>query len=1117
MLRFLLRSFLILAAANAAYGQIIYGSLVGNVRDASDAVAPGARVTIVDRETKLSRETLTDELGGYQFPSVPGGTYDLTVSKDGFSPATRRGVVVTTNAAARVDIVLQVTAVAETIDVSAEGAVLQTERAEVRGEVTAKSLVNLPVPPGRHYTQMLRLLPGFTTPRNGNGPAVEPSRAVLYNVNGTSRSSNNVKIEGAGVNQIWLPHLPGYTPALEAIENVNVVTNSFDAEQGLAGGAAVNLQVRTGSNDIHGVGFEYHNSNALKAKPFFLPPGENKPKAIFNQFGGTLGGPIVRNRAFFFVSYEGTYNRQFASSLQTVPTAAIRRGDMSASPNPIYDPLTGDATGLGRTPFAGNILPQSRIEPIVSQKIVPLISQPTFPNALTANLFAAGPFTLDSHKADMKINWNVSSKLSLFGRGGIIKHDMFSTGILGELVGDSVSSVAVAAGPAYGTTGNSAIGVNYVITPNLLIDGIFGYSAYDANSIEPGIERKIGLEELGIPGTNGSRFFEGGWPRFTVTNYAVMGASRNPSRPFFNRDPRFQYAANANWIRRSHNLRWGFDISRQQINHTQAEFVGALHGPSGGFTFAGGPTTVLRGPTSNQFNTFATFLLGLPTAIGRTFQVPEEYNVRAGLNSLYVRDQWQVTRRLTLSLGLRWEQFPIPTRVDRGLENYNPETNKVHVCGVGSVPLDCGIRDSNRLFAPRVGIAWRATDDFVIRAGYGITIDPYSLARPMRTNYPLLVVLNVNAPNGFQPAGRLRDGIPTVTAPDLGNGIVDIGPTVAANTLEQNFKRGYIQSWNFSLQRKLWWGFTGQAGYVATRQINQIGFRELNTARPGTGQAGRALVSRFGRTAETRQVAPIGNTHYDSLQTSLERRFSQGLQVTMSYTWSKVIGICCNQNSDGLAAIQLPEYYHLNRALMPFDTPHNFQMSTIWELPFGAGKRWGTSGIVSAITGGWQLNTVFSSTSGQPFNVTSADGPLNAPGNNTQRADLVKNEVNIIGGAGRGLSYFDPLAFAPVTEARFGTAGFGIVRGPGVVNLDLGVFREFRITEKWRLQFRGEAFNFTNTPHFANPGANASNLQLNPDGSVRALGGFGEITAIANTGRDGIDERVFRLGLRLSF
>ena len=1116
MLRIVCTLSLFFALAGGLRAQLLYGSLVGNVKDSSDAAVPGAEVAAKQAGTGFVRQTRTNDAGQFTLSTLPGGLYELTVSKAGFKNYAAKDVAVSANAATRVDATLQVGAVAESVNVEAAPAALQTDRAEVRAEISAAQLVNAPLPPGRNYTQMFKTLPGFSSPRNGNGPSVDPSRAALYNVNGVSRSSNSVRLEGAGVNQIWLPHLPGYTPALEAIETVNVTTNSFDAETGLAGGAAVNLSIKTGTNALHGSLFEYHNSNATKAKPFFLPAGERKPKAIYNQMGGTIGGPILKNKLFYFASYEGTWDRQFASRLDTLPTAAIRRGDMSGSPNQIYDSRTGAANGTGRAPFPDKQLPASLMDP-VALKIQGMLVNPTYDNQLNANLFSAGNYAFNSRKFDGKLNWNAGDKLTMFARGGIQDHDFISGGILGDLIGAPFFSTASVAGPTYGTTGNAAFGATYVVTPSFILDGNFGFTLYDANSVEGNLSKNLGRELLGIPGTNGTRFFEGGLPRFVVSSYATLGAQGNSTRPFFNRDPRYNWVGNATWTKGKHNVRFGFDSSFQQINHTQAEFVGALHGPAGGFTFSGGTTALNGGPATNQFNSWASFLLGQPSALGRTLQVPEEYNVRTWMHSLYIRDQWQATRRLTVSLGTRWEAFPMPTRVNSGLERYNLDTNKMEVCGLGAIPRDCGVEQSKRLFAPRLGVAYRITNDFVLRAGYGITIDPYSLARPMRTNFPMLVVLNVNAANAFAAAGQLSNGIPAVSVPTINNGIVDIPAAVAANALDKKFQRGYVQSWNFTLQKTLLWGFVGQAGYVATRQINQVGFREINYSPINGGQAGRILALRYGRTAETRVAAPVGNSHYDSLQMSLNRRFASGFQFGASYTWGKGIGICCSENSDGLAAIQIPEYNSLNRAVINGNQPHNLVVNGNWQLPFGKGQRWAAGGgPVSWLASGWQLNGIWTAASGTPFGVSASGTSLNAVGS-SQRADQVKDKVAILGGAGRGLSYFDPFAFRPITDARFGTAGFNALYGPGLANVDVGLFREFAVTERWKVQFRAEAFNFTNTPHFGNPGANVSNLQLNADGSVRNLGGYTEITGLQSTGRDGIDERVFRFGIRISF
>ena len=444
------------------------------------------------------------------------------------------------------------------------------------------------------------------------------------------------------------------------------------------------------------------------------------------------------------------------------------------------------------------------------------------------------------------------------------------------------------------------------------------------------------------------------------------------------------------------------------------------------------------------------------------------------------------------------------------------------VCGVGSVPTDCGVDISKTMFAPRLGLAWRVTEDFVVRAGYGITNDPYNLARPLRTNHPLLLAFTVPAINSFREASKLKDGIPTIATPSLGDGIIEIPSGVGVNTLPEDFRRGYIQSWNLMLQKKLGWGFTGQAGYVATRQIRQLGYLDLNVQRVNGGLASAPFNQQFGRTARTAIVGPIGGSHYDALQATLERRFANGFQTNLAYTFSKGITTSgTNGNSDDEPPIKLPEYYYLNRSLMGIDRPHNFHWSSIFELPFGKGRHHlNSGGLGTALAGGWQINTIFSRQSGVPFSVSSSGTSLNASGN-TQRADQVKSEVAILGGIGRGLSYFDPFAFAPVTNPggeRFGSVGFNTMRGPRYSNLDVGLFREFKLSEKYRMQFRAEAFNFTNTPHFGTPGRNRSDMVLNNNGTIRSLGGYTEFTETRNNiGRETIDERQFRFGLRISF
>ncbi|MGH9628689.1 MAG: TonB-dependent receptor domain-containing protein, partial [Bryobacteraceae bacterium] len=911
----LLLAFVLLAGTSAlqqAYAQVLYGSIVGNVTDASNASVPEATVTVTNMETGATRQTQTNASGAYSFPTVASGNYKVEVAKQGFQTTARENVPCTINSIARADLTMQVGQVTESVVVTGLAPDLQTERAEVRTEITSKTLRELPVPVGRNYQQLFRTIPGFTPPSNAHSIPSNPSRSLQYNVNGAASSSNDVRVDGASQFNVWLPHVTAYVPALESIETVNVVTNNFDAEQGLAGGSAVSVQIKSGTNDLHGSAFLYHNNNNTKARPFFLPADRDKPKWVYNQFGGTIGGPIVRNKLFYFASYEGTTDRQFAFTLVDVPTAAMKRGDMSASANPIYDPLTGDNQGNGRTPFPGKIIPQDRINPI-SRKLADLTPLPNLPgDFINDNFFAGGSYLFDRHTVDSKVNWNATSKFSMYGRLSVLKYDMLNAQAFGDVGGPPIAGGNP--GTGYGNTYSTTIAGTYVFSPNFILDGNFGYTLMGTNVEQPLLDQNVGLDVLGIPGTNGPREFEGGWPRFSVSGFTNLGID-NAFMPYYRDDPQYHWVANANVTKGTHNLRFGFDLAKQMMRHTQPEFPGASHGAQGGFSFAGGPTLLRGGSSSNDYNSYSTFLLGLPTTIGKILQVPDVYVTNTWQQSLYFRDNWQVSRRFKLNYGVRWEYFPFPTRADRGMEVYDFANNKMLVCGVGEVPMDCDVNISKTNFAPRFGFAWRATDTFVIRGGYGITNDPYNLGRPHRTNHPLLLAQNITSPNQYAWAGQFEDGIPPIQAPDLGNGIIDVPDSVAINSvIADEFDRGYIQSWNFTLQKQLAGGFTAQAGYVATRSTKQLGYLDLNAGRiPGAGRDGRPFFPTFNRNVDTRSVQPVGNSKYDSLQAELNRRFANGLQFKVAYTFSKATGVCGVTNSDNEPCINAPEFYHLNR------------------------------------------------------------------------------------------------------------------------------------------------------------------------------------------------------------
>ena len=438
--------------------QTLYGSIVGKVTDQTGAAIPGADITVINQKTNFTRQGITDDVGNYSFPTVPTGSFTVKVSMPGFKEYVETDIPVTVNNVTRVNVILEIGEVTETVTVRAETAVLQTDRAEVRAELTEEKFINLPVPLGRNYQDLFKVLPGFTPLLQTHSIQTNPSRSLRFNVNGVSDSINNTRIDGTTTVNPQLPHITGYVPSLESIETVNVVTNSFDAEQGLAGGAAITVQLKSGSNDFRGSAFMYHHDNALRAKQFLYPYPEDlqKGKSIFNQWGATLGGPIKQNKLFFFFSYEGTANARFASRIGSVPTPTVKSGDFSPLKRKIYDPLTGNPDGSGRTQFPNNTIPLSRMDPI-AKMIIDKIPDPNVAGRLDSqsrNYFGTGNFTWDRWSSDTKIDFNVNDQLNLFGRMSTLTYDVAQPTLFGDA--GLVGPIMTASGGAIGNSRHGA-------------------------------------------------------------------------------------------------------------------------------------------------------------------------------------------------------------------------------------------------------------------------------------------------------------------------------------------------------------------------------------------------------------------------------------------------------------------------------------------------------------------------------------------------------------------------------------------------------------------------------------------------------------------------------------
>lgn len=1072
---------LAMAGAAPASAQVLYGSLVGTVSDATGAIVPGANVQAVNVETGLEFISSTEAFGLFRVVNVQPGIYTVSVTSDGFRMHIEENVTVTANAVTRVDVELVLGQVTEQVTVEATAAQLQTEKADTRSEIGETAITTFPLPNFRNYQSLVNLVPGATPARFQNSILDTPARALSTNVNGTNRNNNVTRIDGAASINVWLPHHAGYIAPAETIETVSITTGSGDAEQGLSGGASTTVITKSGTNELHGSAFYFFDNDSMRSRAFF---SDTKPESDFKNFGGTIGGPFVKNKLFFFFSYDNT--SQAVAGVRTsdeVPTEDQRMGDFSSYADMIYNPYTGNQNGTGRLPFENKTIPLSLQSPIsrTIQDFLPMPNQPGTNN----NYHSADSPPFDRAYYDSKLNFNVNEKYSVWAKHGFMDAPVSGTPIFGP-----------AGGPAPGgSPGNAETYVNlatlghtYVFTPTFLYDGVFGYWRQD-QFVNP---TDLGQDfNLGIPGLGGSDPRQIGFPRIQPGPYTRMGA---PGwQPLDRVEENWTTSQNFTYVRGAHQMRFGFDGILLKLSHWQPELGG---GPRGTIDF-NGDVTALNGPNAaapGQYNSYAAFLLGETSRMRKAIQ-----HVLATGNewqfAWYMTDRWQATQNLALNLGLRYEYYPLMSRAGgKGIERYDPDTNLMYLGGRGSTPKNAGIDVSNALFSPRLGVSYRLDDKTVIRSGFGLNYSPMPFSRPMRGQYPITVALDFQRPNTFELFRSLADGIPPVVGPDLDQGVIEVPLTAGFRSpYEGTLNRGYIASWNFTVERRLPGDIITSIGYVATRSVDMLADQDINASRPGEGNAGRPYVPITGRAQNINMWDSYLNSDYHSLQVAINRSYSKGLMLKGAYTWSKAINMA---DDEGWAGVwwDHEDVFHRNRARAGYDREHMFQMGFVYDLPFLRNNR-SAAGVV---LGNWQISGIAALISGPPRSIGASGSSLNAA-SAVQTADQV-GPVTKLGGVGPGQHYYDPSAFAPVTEVRFGTSGRNIINSPGITNLDLSVFKKFPIDEQKEAQLRVEFFNLTNTPQFR------------PFNNNVNRGNFMTVTSTQP-----LTERIIRLGLRFSF
>ena len=1039
-----------------ADAQALYGGVTGTIADGSGAAVPGASVTITNEATGLQLSAVTDGTGTYTIRNVAGGTYTLKASLQGFKEFVQTGLPVTAGGIVRINGRLEIGALSESVTVTTEAAVLKTDKADVSVDLRPEDVVNLPLNQYRNYQYLMNLVPGATPPQFQNAQTDTPGRALTTNINGTNRNNNVTRIDGAASINVWLPHHAGYIAPVETIENVNISTNSFDVSQGMTGGAATAVVTKSGTNNFRGSAFFFRQQDELNARRGYFDP--SRVDASTSIMGGTAGGPVRRNRLFYFGSWERNSERQGIFNTYTVPTAAMRNGDFSEvlalNPNfRIYDPATGTPDGRNRSIFEGAVIPANRISEIAKkiQAVYPAPNNAGTNNGLQNNLFIPRNPTADRDNYDAKVNWNRTSAHQIWGKFSMMQasvFDLFYLGLDGAGGGDTTTTVYT-------------VGQTWTLSPTLLLDGSVGANVMQQSMTGPDYGTNFGLDVWGIPGLNSAGATGPGsadLDRYSGMPVIDPGLSTlgNSSTwtPVWRDERSYTVSTNLTKVAGPHEFRTGFDFVRLRLNHWQPE----VGNPRGALTFGGGITGTPGYSGVGDWNEYAGFLLGEISSYSKSVQF-EELSGRENQYGVYVADRWQASEKLTLNLGLRYEYYPLMSRQNRGIELLDFDTFNVRLGGLGGNPQDLGISVSKTLFAPRLGAAYRLDERTVFRAGYGKTFTPLPWSRPMRGRFPLTIAYSDAGRNGFIPYGNLATGIPGAPNPDLASGNIPLPRGVAMTSPDPgDVERGATQSWNVFVERRLPLDIAASVGYVGTRTDGGYASRNLNYAESG-GNSNRQFFEQAG-TANISLLAAAARSRYHSLQVAVNRPFTNGLLLKGAYTLSRAM----NEVDDdgGSFTWNQPSQFHRNYALAGFDRPHMLQLGFVYELPFARNS----SHPLALVVKDWQINGIASWLSGRPFTVGGDNGLLQQQAG-SQTINVTGDPKPGFGEPGPDERWYDPALFSQPGNA-WGQTGRNAFRGPSNWNLDASLFRTIPIG-RYRVELRAESQNVFNHAQWGNP------------------------------------------------
>lgn len=1068
------------------FGQFETSEVLGTIQDASQRPIANASVTLLNQATGLEVKTTTNGSGDYDFLNVKPGRYTITVEQAGFEKFSSRDIAVDVNARQRVDATLQVGAVTETVNVSSQATLVETDTSEHSQVIGTKAIVDLPLN-GRDYASLALL--STNVHASPIAAAFSPSstpREGAFNVNGMRSTYNNFLLDGLDNNSYGTSN-QNYSsqvvqPSPDALSEFRVITSNFSAEYGRAGGGIVNAALRSGSNELHGTLYEFFRNTDLNAIGYVFgarPATFQKPSLHRNQFGVTIGGPIIKNKLFFFGDYEGFRQTQGYLNFYSVPDANDRAGIL---PVTVINPRTGVVYP------AGSQIPVAQLNPFAAAALAGLAPANFGPsNSRANNLEETIPLKDYSDKYDAKLDYQIKSSMSSFLRFSQRKDiSFFGPSDPGPSGGDGNGFI-------HAIQQQAAVGYTWTASAASVVEARFGFDHVLGGKAPPYLGGPNIAAQYGIQGLPSS--LAGGFPTQIVTGFSNPTFGRQATNPQFQNPTSFNPKLNYSIVKGTHSLKAGYEFLAIR---TEVLDINPLYGSD---TYAGGfskPTAAECGCTPANDPTsyaLADFYFGLPSTIALGSNLTT--NLRQHVHSLYVQDDWRVTPKLTLNLGLRWDfATPIWDR-DNYWSNFDPTTNTLVRATNGSLFNRALVHPDYTDFGPRVGLAYSVDPKTSIRAGYGISYSFFN--RPGSAmegiNGPLAIFGTLN--QSFPAGGPVPAGFYTTQAGFASGIATNFSPTNSNNDyIPANTKWPYIQSWMFSIQREIAKDTVLEVAYNGNHSLRLPIFGDYNQANPNpVTPTCNAVVTSGCLGVQARRpdpsfgaitwVDPAGNNNYNGFSARLEHRFSHGLYLLNSFTWSKALGDSEQQleQGPGVTLANPQNIHNLKAEYGPstFDVEFINVSSVVYDLPFGHARRFlgNMNPVLEAVLGGWQLTGINTANTGLPINVWYSPSTVNDVTGLATNAEyrgtaILRPNASCTpvsqSTAQSLLTYFAGCTFTiPSPNNPFGNLSRNAFRAPNFEQWDLGAYKNFSVREKVNLQFRSEFFNVLNHTNFGFP------------------------------------------------